>query len=163
DRGPAGWDAAGDRAGRGAGGGAGPAAVAGPAGWPVPAAGGRGAAGGGGGPGAGGGGGGGGAGGGAAAGGGGGAGVAGGGGAGWQGRVCRAVSVFAGPFALEGAEAVAGPDAGLAVLRLVDCSLLAAPGEGPDGRARYLMLETLRAFGADRLAEAGERDAAAAA
>src|SRR5262249_5885293 len=34
--------------------------------------------------------------------------------------------------------------------------------EGPDGRARYLMLETLRVFGAERLA-AGEREAAAAA
>jgi predicted ATPase/DNA-binding CsgD family transcriptional regulator len=78
-------------------------------------------------------------------------------------RVFRAVSVFPGPFTLEGAEAVAGPDASLVVLRLVDCSLLAAPREGPDGRARYVMLETLRAFGADRLAEAGERDAAAAA
>src|SRR5262245_4032871 len=80
-----------------------------------------------------------------------------------QRRVFRAVSVFPGPFTLEGAEAVAGPDASLAVLRLVDCSLLAAPREGPDGRARYLMLETLRAFGAERLARAGERDAAAAA
>jgi len=58
---------------------------------------------------------------------------------------------------------VAGPDAALAVLHLVDCSLLAAPRPGPDGRARYLMLETLRAFGTERLAEAGERDAAAAA
>jgi predicted ATPase/DNA-binding CsgD family transcriptional regulator/transcriptional regulator with XRE-family HTH domain len=78
-------------------------------------------------------------------------------------RVFRAVSVFPGPFTLEGAEAVAGPEASLAVLRLVDCSLLAAPREGPDGRARYLVLETLRAFGAERLAEAGEREAAAAA
>src|SRR5262249_49918157 len=59
-------------------------------------------------------------------------------------RVFRAVSVFPGPFTLEGAEAVAGPDASLAVLRLVDCSMLAAPREGPDGRARYVMLETLR-------------------
>src|SRR5262245_59200733 len=80
-----------------------------------------------------------------------------------QRRVFRAVSVFPGPFTLEGAEAVAGPDASLAVVRLVDCSLLAAPREGPDGRARYLMLETLRAFGAERLAEAGGRDTAAAA
>ena len=48
-------------------------------------------------------------------------------------------------------------------MHLVDCSLLAAPRRGPDGRARYLMLETLRAFGTERLAEAGERDAAAAA
>src|SRR5262249_32829186 len=55
-----------------------------------------------------------------------------------QRRVFRAVSVFPGPFTLDGAEAVAGPDASLAVVRLVDCSLLAAPRDGPDGRARYL-------------------------
>jgi predicted ATPase/class 3 adenylate cyclase/DNA-binding CsgD family transcriptional regulator len=78
-------------------------------------------------------------------------------------RVFRAVALFPGPFTLQAAEAVAGPDAAPAVLHLVDCSLLAAPRRGPDGRARYLMLETLRAFGAQRLAEAGERDAAAAA
>ena len=75
----------------------------------------------------------------------------------------RAVALFPGPFTLAAAEAVAGPDAALAVLHLVDCSLLAAPRPGPDGRARYLMLETLRAFGTERLAEAGEREAAAAA
>src|SRR5215831_20250291 len=73
-------------------------------------------------------------------------------------RVLRAVSVFPGPFTLEAAEAVAGPDASLAVLHLVDCSLLTAPQEGPDGRPRYLMLETLRAFGAERLAEAGGQE-----
>jgi hypothetical protein len=33
--------------------------------------------------------------------------------------------VFPGPFSLEAAEAVAGPDAEPAVLHLVDCSLLA--------------------------------------
>ena len=42
-------------------------------------------------------------------------------------RAFRAVSVFPGPFTLEGAEAVAGTGAGLAVLRLVDCSLLVPP------------------------------------
>ena len=42
-------------------------------------------------------------------------------------RVFRSVSVFPGPFTLEGAEAVAGAGAGLAVLRLVDCSLLVPP------------------------------------
>jgi predicted ATPase len=78
-------------------------------------------------------------------------------------RVFRAVALFPGPFTLEAAEAVAGPDAALAVLHLVDCSLLTAPRQGRDGRARYLMLETLRAFGTERLAEDGERDAAAAA
>jgi predicted ATPase/DNA-binding CsgD family transcriptional regulator len=71
-------------------------------------------------------------------------------------RVFRALSVFPGPFTLEGAEAVAGAGAGSAVLRLVDCSLLVPPRVDPDGRSRYLLLETLRAYGAQLLAEAGE-------
>jgi predicted ATPase/DNA-binding CsgD family transcriptional regulator len=78
-------------------------------------------------------------------------------------RVFRAVSVFPGPFTLDGAEAVAGAGAGRAVLRLVDCSLLLPPRAGPDGRSRYVMLETLRAFGAVLLAEAGEEDQIGAA
>ncbi len=78
-------------------------------------------------------------------------------------RVFRAVSVFPGPFTLEAAEAVAGPLAGPAVLHLVDSSLLVPPRVGPDGRSRYVMLETLRAYGAALLAEAGESDAAQAA
>jgi predicted ATPase len=78
-------------------------------------------------------------------------------------RVFRAVSMFPGPFTLEGAEAVAGAAAGSAVLRLVDCSLLVPPRTGPDGRSRYVMLETLRAYGAGLLAEAGESDAVAGA
>jgi predicted ATPase len=49
------------------------------------------------------------------------------------------------------------------VLRLVDCSLLVPPRAGADGRPRYVMLETLRAYGAKLLAEAGEQDAVAAA
>ena len=78
-------------------------------------------------------------------------------------RVFRAVSVFQGPFTLEGAEAVAGTGASPAVLHLVDCSLLARPRACPDGRSRYGMLETLRAYGAGLLAEAGEGDAVATA
>jgi predicted ATPase/DNA-binding CsgD family transcriptional regulator len=78
-------------------------------------------------------------------------------------RVFRAVSVFRAGFTLEGAEAVAGEAAGPVVLRLVDCSLLTPPRPGADGRSRYVMLETLRAYGAGLLAEAGEQDAAAAA
>jgi predicted ATPase/DNA-binding CsgD family transcriptional regulator len=78
-------------------------------------------------------------------------------------RVFRALSVFPGPFTLEAAEAVAGPGAGPAVLHLVDCSLLVPPREGPDSRSRYGMLETLRAYGAGLLAQAGEQDGAAAA
>ena len=78
-------------------------------------------------------------------------------------RVFRRLSVFPAPFTLEAAEAVAGEAAGPVVLHLVDCSLLAPPRTGPDGRARYLMLETLRAYGAERLADAGEQPGAAAA
>jgi predicted ATPase/DNA-binding CsgD family transcriptional regulator len=78
-------------------------------------------------------------------------------------RTFRAVSVFPGPFTLEGAEAVAGTDAGLAVLRLVDCSLLAPPRVGGDGRSRYVMLETLRAYGAQLCAGVGEQNTVAAA
>ena len=80
-----------------------------------------------------------------------------------QQRVFRALSVFPGPFTLDGAEAVAGADAGPTVLDLVDCSLLVPPRTGPDGRSRYVMLETLRAYGAELVAEAGEASAAAAA
>ena len=71
-------------------------------------------------------------------------------------RTFRALSAFPGPFTLDGAEAVAGPGAGPAVPRLVDRSLLVPPRAGPDGRTRYAMLETLRAYGAGLLAEAGE-------
>jgi DNA-binding CsgD family transcriptional regulator/tetratricopeptide (TPR) repeat protein len=78
-------------------------------------------------------------------------------------RVFRALSVFPAGFTLEAAEAVAGPGAGPAVLHLVDCSLLTPPRAGPDGRSRYAMLETLRAYGAGLPAEAGEQDGAAAA
>jgi predicted ATPase/DNA-binding CsgD family transcriptional regulator/tetratricopeptide (TPR) repeat protein len=78
-------------------------------------------------------------------------------------RVFRAVSVFPGPFTLEAAEAVSGAGAGAVVLRLVDCSLLVPPRAGPDGRSRYVMLETLRAYGAGLLAAAGEQDGAAVA
>ena len=80
-----------------------------------------------------------------------------------QQRVFRAVSVFPGPFTLEAAEAVAGPGAGAAVLHLVDCSLLIPPRAGPDGRSRYGMLETLRAYGARLLAGTAEQDSVAAA
>ncbi len=78
-------------------------------------------------------------------------------------RVFRAVSIFPGPFTLEAAEAVAGEGAAPAVLRLVDCSLVSPPRTGPDGRSRYVMLETLRAYGAGLLARAGEQDGAVAA
>jgi predicted ATPase/DNA-binding CsgD family transcriptional regulator len=75
-------------------------------------------------------------------------------------RVFRVLSVFPAPFTLQAAEAVAGQTADPVVLHLVDCSLLAPPRTGPDGRARYLMLETLREFAAERLADAGEQPGA---
>jgi predicted ATPase/DNA-binding CsgD family transcriptional regulator len=78
-------------------------------------------------------------------------------------QVFRRVAVYPGPFTLEAAVAVAGDDAGPAVLHLVDCSLLTPPHTGPDGRARYAMLGTVRVFARDRLVEAGEEDAAAQA
>ena len=78
-------------------------------------------------------------------------------------RVFRAVSVFPAGFTLDAAEAVAGAGAGPAVLRLVDCSLLSPPQVGPDGRLRYVMLETLCAYGAGLLAGAGEQAGAAVA
>ncbi len=75
-------------------------------------------------------------------------------------RVFRRLAVFPAPFALEAAAGVAGDGARQAVLRLVDCSLLVPPQAGPDGRARYVMLQTLRDFALERLAEAGEWDGA---
>ena len=78
-------------------------------------------------------------------------------------RVLRMESVFPAPFTLEAAEAVAGAAAGLDTLHLVECSLLSPPRPGADGRTRYVMLETLRAYGAARLAEAGQRHEADAA
>jgi predicted ATPase/DNA-binding CsgD family transcriptional regulator len=79
-------------------------------------------------------------------------------------NVFRKLAVFRSPFTLEAAEAVAGPGAAHVVLHLVDCSLLAPPQTGADGRVRYLMLETLRAYGAQLLARAvAEHDGAAAA
>jgi len=78
-------------------------------------------------------------------------------------RVFRALSAFPGPFTLDGAQAVAGPGAGPAVLHLVDCSLLVPPRTDPDGRSRYVMLGTLRGYGSRLLAGAGEQERAAAA
>jgi hypothetical protein len=49
------------------------------------------------------------------------------------------------------------------VLRLVDCSLVVPPQPGPDGRSRYVLLETPRAYGARQLADASEQDEVAAA
>ncbi len=81
----------------------------------------------------------------------------------------RRLAVFAGGALMSGVEAVcADPDAGLALaaidgepvfellLRLVDKSLLFAREEAAD--TRYGMLETIRAYALERLADAGEVD-----
>jgi predicted ATPase/DNA-binding CsgD family transcriptional regulator len=68
--------------------------------------------------------------------------------------VLRRLSVFAGGFTLEAAQAVCGPDVLTSLGRLVDKSLVVA--EGP----RYRLLETIREYAAERLAEAGEEDEA---
>src|SRR6266536_695430 len=73
----------------------------------------------------------------------------------------RRLAVFAGGATAEAAERVAAggpvaPDRVAAPLpALVDKSLLAPTGSA---EPRYRMLETIRAYGLDRLAEAGERD-----
>jgi predicted ATPase/DNA-binding CsgD family transcriptional regulator len=77
--------------------------------------------------------------------------------------VFRRLAVFAGGFGLDAARAVAagGAIAREDVLddlrRLVDKSLVVA--EERDGEARYRLLETIRHYAADRLAEAGEEAA----
>jgi predicted ATPase/DNA-binding NarL/FixJ family response regulator len=83
-------------------------------------------------------------------------------------RLFRRLSVFAGGWTLEAAEAVGGSDpiqdAGRALevidglSTLIDQSLVRQITQ-PDGSTRYTMLETLREYGHDRLAEHGEADA----
>jgi predicted ATPase/DNA-binding SARP family transcriptional activator len=72
----------------------------------------------------------------------------------------RSLAVFAGGFSVQAAEHVCGPDALDLVARLVDRSMVVADTSGTE--ARFRMLESLRAYGTDRLAEAGELDAARA-
>jgi predicted ATPase len=75
-------------------------------------------------------------------------------------RLFARLSVFAGGWTLESAEAVGDPDGlGLDVLdglaSLVDQSLVL--GTGPaTGQARFSMLETIREFGQERLAATGD-------
>ncbi len=78
-------------------------------------------------------------------------------------RAFRTLACFPGGFTVEAAGAVAGQGVAAAVLHLVDCSMIVPPQQDADGRVRYTMLETMRAFGRDRLAEAGEREEAARA
>ncbi|GAA2872226.1 hypothetical protein GCM10010517_32580 [Streptosporangium fragile] len=77
--------------------------------------------------------------------------------------LARRLAVFAGGTTLDTAERVcSGPGLERAdvldvLSRLVDKSLLVAYDH--DGAVRYRMLETIRAYAADRLAESGEQDA----
>ncbi len=76
-------------------------------------------------------------------------------------RVFRRLAVFPGPFTLDAAVAVAGTGTENAVLHLDDSLLLSHPARpGADG---YHLPDTIRMFGAARLAEAGEQDDAATA
>ncbi|MFG3581776.1 AfsR/SARP family transcriptional regulator [Micromonospora chersina] len=69
----------------------------------------------------------------------------------------RRLAVFAGGATLEAVERVcAAPDALDGISALVDKSLVVAGGTD---EPRYRMLETIREYGLDRLAEAGEADA----
>ncbi len=72
----------------------------------------------------------------------------------------RQLSVFVGGCTLEAAEAVsrAGGEPLLDLIAsLVDKSLLRQK-EGPDGASRYVMLETIRAFGLEQLEAGGEAE-----
>ncbi|HVK20836.1 MAG TPA: NB-ARC domain-containing protein, partial [Actinokineospora sp.] len=71
-------------------------------------------------------------------------------------RGLRWLSVFHDGFTLSAAEQLIGPAAIDIVESLVDQSLLSVFEAA--GRVRYRMLETVREFGRDRLADAGESD-----
>jgi non-specific serine/threonine protein kinase len=74
----------------------------------------------------------------------------------------RRLSVFAGGWTLEAAEAICSgngveaPDTLDLVMQLVDKSLVITETQG--GEARYRLLETVRQYGWERLLEAGEAD-----
>jgi predicted ATPase len=72
------------------------------------------------------------------------------------------LSVFVGGFTFEAAEAVCNPDGKLDILEgltsLVNNSLLRLE-ETTDGESRFGMLETIRAYALERLAERGEMEA----
>jgi predicted ATPase/DNA-binding NarL/FixJ family response regulator len=72
----------------------------------------------------------------------------------------RRLAVFAGGWTLEAAEAVCSaddlPDMLDSLFQLIDKSLVTV--NEMDGRMRYRLLEVIRQYGAERLAEAGETD-----
>ncbi len=74
----------------------------------------------------------------------------------------RRLAIFVGGFGLDAARAVCGPTSGDqhadvldGIASLVDQNLLRQE-PGPDGEPRFGMLETIREFGLDKLAECGE-------
>jgi len=82
-----------------------------------------------------------------------------------QRAVLRRASVFAGGWTLAAAETVCADGDGILaedvldlVAALVEKSLMVAHQTDGSGRVRYRMLESIRAYGAERLAEAGETD-----
>ena len=74
----------------------------------------------------------------------------------------RRLSVFPGPFTLEAGTATARLGSATVVQKLVRRSLLNAPRAGEDGRSRYSMLETVRAFAAERISDTEREEAQAA-
>jgi predicted ATPase len=73
------------------------------------------------------------------------------------------LSVFVGGFTLEAAEAVCNPEGRLDILEgltsLVNSSLVRQEETSNDGETRFGMLETIRAYALERLAESGEMEA----
>jgi predicted ATPase/serine/threonine protein kinase len=68
----------------------------------------------------------------------------------------RRLSVFAGGWTLEAAEAICDGDVLDLLTRLINKSLVVA--EELDGEARYRMLETIRQYAREKLGEAGEEE-----
>ena len=77
-------------------------------------------------------------------------------------RLFRRLSVFSGGFNLDAAEAITAPDSTIDALAgvsaLVDASLI-RPIDDPGREPRFLVLETIREFGLERLAESGDEKA----